>query len=401
MKISPTLLLILLGSGYAFGQTENVKSETSQLISTDTHRIVTNRFWDNWFTVAGGGAQTYFGDHNKQMKLAETVSSNFSLYVGKWFTPGIGTRIGVSGLNILGVTQDATLSTGKRYDGKSWDGYWLYNQDFKYYHVHGDVLFNLVNLIGGYREDRFYEVSPYVGLGKMVTNDTHKASEVSANLGIMNSFRLSDALNLTFDVRGSLVNDRFDGELGGRKHDGALAAQIGVMYKLKKRNWDRETHSPITMQYDDTFMNNLRDKVNQLAADNEALRQQLANAKNETITDIKVEKNVLISPILVTFPINQSVVSNEARVNLGFFAQAINENPSSIVYKITGYADIGTGNPRVNERLSKERANAIYNVLVKEFGVSASHLKVDYKGGVDNMYYDDPRLSRAVIAIGE
>ena len=35
--------------------------------------------------------------------------------------------------------------------------------------------------------------------------------------------------------------------------------------------------------------------------------------------------------------------------------------------------------------------------LVKEFGVNSSQLKVEYKGGVDNMFYDDPRMSRAVI----
>ena len=31
------------------------------------------------------------------------------------------------------------------------------------------------------------------------------------------------------------------------------------------------------------------------------------------------------------------------------------------------------------------------------YGVSEKQLRIDYKGGVDNMYYDDPRLSRAAI----
>ena len=44
-----------------------------------------------------------------------------------------------------------------------------------------------------------------------------------------------------------------------------------------------------------------------------------------------------------------------------------------------------------------ERAEAVYDCLVNEYGVSESQLKIDYKGGVDNMFYDDPRLSRAVI----
>ena len=55
------------------------------------------------------------------------------------------------------------------------------------------------------------------------------------------------------------------------------------------------------------------------------------------------------------------------------------------------------GSKKLNERLSKARAEAVYNCLVEEFGVNKSQLKVDYKGGVENMFYDDPRMSRAVI----
>ena len=71
------------------------------------------------------------------------------------------------------------------------------------------------------------------------------------------------------------------------------------------------------------------------------------------------------------------------------------------MYTITGYADAGTGSKRVNERLSKERAEAVYDCLVNEFGVSGSQLRVDHKGGVGNMFYDDPRLSRAVITVAD
>ena len=67
------------------------------------------------------------------------------------------------------------------------------------------------------------------------------------------------------------------------------------------------------------------------------------------------------------------------------------------MYTIIGYADKGTGSKTRNERLSKARAEAVYDCLVKEFGVPEATLNVAYEGGVDNMFYDDPRLSRAVI----
>ena len=104
---------------------------------------------------------------------------------------------------------------------------------------------------------------------------------------------------------------------------------------------------------------------------------------------------------LVIFQINKTKLSNEARANLGLLAEIIKSGDPDAVYTITGYADSGTGNRKGNERLSKERAENVYDCLVNEFDVSEKQLRIDYKGGVENMFYNDPRLSRAVITRGE
>lgn len=122
----------------------------------------------------------------------------------------------------------------------------------------------------------------------------------------------------------------------------------------------------------------------------EALNQ---NDKEKAETIVKQ----ITSANLIVFPIGKSTLSNQARVNLGMLAEVIKQGDPSTVYTITGYADAGTGTKAGNERLSKKRAEAVYNCLVKEFGISKSQLHIDYKGGVDNMFYDDPRMSRAVI----
>ena len=38
-----------------------------------------------------------------------------------------------------------------------------------------------------------------------------------------------------------------------------------------------------------------------------------------------------------------------------------------------------------------------YDVLVKEYGVPASSLVLDSKGGVENLFFNDPQMSRSVI----
>lgn len=394
--------ILLLGLGLTFvfsgalAQSVNTVADSTVEVSSDKHRVVTNKFADNWFIGAGVGTQFFYGDHNRQMNFGDRLVPAFELHVGKWFTPGIGTRLAINGIKNKGVTQNGSHSLGTVYDASQG----LYNQEFNYLNLHGDVLFNFTNLFKGYKPDRFYEISPYVGLGYMFTWDEPKSDEVSANLGLFNKFRLTSALDLSLDLRGSLVNDRFDGELGGRRDEGMLTAAVGVVYKFGTREWGKEKTT--TIRYDNSEeIIALRTKVNELAQSNEALKKQLANARDSSVTDLIIEKNVLAAPILVTFPINRSTVSNEARVNLGFFAKIIKEGNPELRYHIVGYADKGTGSKSTNQRLSRERAEAIYNVLVREFNVPSSQLEVDYKGGVDNMFYDDPRLSRAVITIAK
>ena len=103
---------------------------------------------------------------------------------------------------------------------------------------------------------------------------------------------------------------------------------------------------------------------------------------------------------MITFKIGKSNLARRDRAALGMLAEVISESDPSVVYTITGYADAGTGTPAINERLSRERAEAVYDCLVNEYHVDADRLKVEYKGGVENMFYDDPELSRAAITVG-
>ena len=100
---------------------------------------------------------------------------------------------------------------------------------------------------------------------------------------------------------------------------------------------------------------------------------------------------------LVTFNINKSKLQNKDRVNLGKIAEALKDTDDSVILLLTGYADEGTGTVKINERLSRERAEAVYNCLVNEFGVKPEKLETAYKGGVENMFYDDAILSRSVV----
>ncbi len=173
-----------------------------------------------------------------------------------------------------------------------------------------------------------------------------------------------------------------------------MAITLGLTYKFPLRSWGRSTTKVVT--FSDEELQQMKARLRDMGMENQRLKDQIADSGNKT-TEIMIEKNWVAAPHLITFQIGKSELSNEARVNLGFLAKVMKENNRKVVYTIIGYADKGTGSPKFNERLSKARAEAVYDCLVKEFGVQAEILEVTHEGGVDNMFYDDPRLSRAVI----
>jgi outer membrane protein OmpA-like peptidoglycan-associated protein len=378
----------MLVSGSMLAQTKSSVEEEFVTYETDKYKVETNKFWSNWFISVGGGAQMLFGDHEKQMKFADRLSPALDVAIGKWFTPGIGIRFMYSGLSWKGVTQNGAYGNGKVYDASKW----LEEQEANYFNLHGDVLFNLSNLFCGYNEKRIWNVSPYVSLGWARMLDAPKTNEITGSLGLINSFRLCSSLDLQIDVRGTVMNDRFDGETGGRSAEGILSATVGLTYKFPKRGWNK-VKTPV---YNDALWNEYRGKMNNLNAENERLKALLAEA-NSKPAETKVEKQIVVPDLIVTFRIGKSALTKEDRVNLGFLAKAIKEGDPKATYTITGYADAGTGSKKINEHLSKARAAAVYSCLVNEFGVDKSQLRVRHEGGVDNMFYDDPRLSRAAI----
>lgn len=414
-----TVALAAIGiAGYADDTTRNPADFTEEVYYNDSkgYSVQTNSFWSNWFISAGAGAQTLFGDHDKQLGGGDRITPAFDLAVGKWFTPVIGVRGMASGLTLKGAAQDwgnwlnpegGSYSVGDTPAGDEqfWKDHHLWHQKFKYINGHIDVMINMSNLFCGFKEERVYNAIPYFGLGWVAALENadrlpegyRPSREVGANIGFINQFRLGRNFDLNVDIRGGYVNDRFDGEEGGRYGEGILSTTANLVWKIGGNTWER---SKTIVRYDNRTINELRDMMDQLSRDNEELQKALDDCNKEK-AEAAAKKIAVVAPNLVTFKINKSNLSKEARANLGLLAEVIKENDSNVVYTITGYADAATGNKEINDRLSKERAQAVYDCLVNEFGVNPDQLRMDYKGGVENMFYDDPALSRAVITRGD
>jgi outer membrane protein OmpA-like peptidoglycan-associated protein len=388
---------LLLCAGNALAQSQGDDVRKTVVESTDKYEVKTNRFWSNWFISAGAGPQIFLGDFDRETSFGKRISPALDIAVGKWFTPGIGMRIAYNGLSMKGATKktpenDITHAVGDPFEGRN--GGEVYAQKFNFANLHADAMFNLSQLLCGYNEKRVWSFIPYLGVGWMWTWQQPRTHEVSANVGILNSFRVCPAIDINLEVRGSLVQDRFDGEIGGRHEEGLVAVTAGLTYRFPKRGWGRgET---VVVNYNEDELREMRDRLSAMGAENERLKNALVSANNKKPAEtVKTTKEILTSTYMVTFPIGKSKLSNEGRVNLGFQAEAMKK--ANAIFVIRGYADESTGSAKRNDHLSQARAQAVYDCLTKEFGVPASQLKMEGEGGVPNLFYQDPEMSRVVI----
>ena len=349
-----------------------------------SYSVETNRFGANWFISGGIGAQMYFGDNDGEASLGKRIAPAVDIAVGKWFTPGIGLRVVYNGLQAKG----ASLTKNAPYvKGGLTDGY--YEQKWNLANFHGDVMLNLSNMICGYNEDRLYSFIPYVGAGIVHSWSEPTETTLGINAGLINRFRLSPALDLNVELRGLLMKNSF----GGVSKEGMAGLTVGVTYKFKQRGWNAVPTVPMVPE---SQLVDMRDRANSLKSENESLKRELVEARNKK-PEVIVEKEAGFVPrLVVVFNIGKSNIIKREYMNIQAMAEGIKANPKK-TFTVTGYADKGTGSAEYNMKLSKKRAEAVRDLMVNEFGVPASQLKVDYKGGVGNMFYNDSKLSRVAI----
>ena len=339
-----------------------------------------------WFIGMGVGPRIYFADHAKQLNIMDRLSLGGDLYVGKWWGPYLGTRIGASFQTLKSATQQ-----GFHYKDDPNKGYYigaphfLWREQFDAWHFYGDLLFDASNIFQGTDDFRFWSLIPFIGVGHVNTWEKPTGHEVTFNIGLMNTLQLSRMVDLNFDIRGAMFKERFKvgaenfptpqdkpHDTGERPFDGILSVNIGVSFHFGGSSGPKPVYQP------------------------ERVQPVPPPPPREPVVERVTEWKDIATDVLILFKINQSVLLKDALVQIGFLAKLMHEYPEG-AYTITGYADEGTGTPKINDRLSRERAERVKECLVKEYGIAPSRLKTIAAGGIENRFYNDPALSRSVI----
>ena len=387
------MLLALAGlTSAAWAQNSTSEVVEYEVIQVqDKYQVITNPFWSNWFFSIGGGAEATFGDNDSAGSFGKRISPTLNVSVGKWFTPGLGLRLQYSGLQARGFTYDAGADYVKGTQMK--DGY--YKQRFDYMNLHGDVMFNLNALFGGYNQHRVYEIIPYVGAGFTHNYSKPHREALSVNAGIINKFRISNAIDINLELSAMGVEDKFDGEVGGdHGYDGVLSATVGLTYRFPARGFRR----PMPQLISQIELAAMQDKLAAMGTQNAQLKNALIQAQNQPVAEVTETEVIVpdpdIAPRTVFFTIGSAELSPREIMNLSYLAEQMKQFPNA-TYTVNGYADSATGTPAFNKELSLKRAQAVKDALVKNYGIAADRLNIEAGGGVDK--FGQPILNRVVL----
>lgn len=342
-----------------------------------------NSFKDNWFITAQGGVDMYFSHHDVHRNFADRFAPAAGLYVGKWFSPIFGGRIGVDFLSLKGLGTEG--STAILLDEPMVGDYYKTRQNeigpaF-------DLMVNLTNWWCGYKPGRIYNATLYAGAGGYWTlgkqykangesdgwHNTHDRV-LTFRAGLINSFNVSKQVQLFLDLRASAIDgirDTYDD--GENRTYLAVQAYLGVTYLFKDREW----HAPVVpVCPEPENCDALRARLSAADARIADLEAQLRDCLNRPVETVEVNKAPLAT---IYYPINVYRLSRSDNNVLEAVAEVMKANPDSH-YTLTGWADNYTGTDEINIRLRHNRVNGVQKKLVK-CGVPESQLTATTNNG--------------------
>ena len=372
----------------AYAQEDNNRGESGEVVRGP---YVTNGVFDNTFINLGAGVNSVLekGFGLGKMGLATEVD------LGKWFSPTIGVRAGWHG--ILNTSKSGEFNKAP------------------FHYIHGDLLWNVSNAIDGYKETRFWNFIPYVTGGvSLIKHHNIKEwdQEFNAGVGLLNSLRLGERVNLNLDL-GMLAGRAAAYNMKGYRYNwvGFPTATLGLQFNLGRTGFDRlSSVMPVIapLPFTEAQYNALKDKVAALERENAELKNKVANLENQlapfkNLVDgqtylfkngrfTAVEAKVA-SPATVYFDLGSAKISEREKAHLEFFANNVVEAGTKLL--LTGSADKQTGNARINQKLSEQRVDAV-KALLGKLGANTDNIETVAKGDTDNKF-DTPAKNRCVV----
>ena len=321
-------------------------------------------FEPHWYVnIQPLGVQYTLGE----VDFGDLLSYNVQAAVGREFNKVVGARLAINAWQ---------SKAGSR----------IFNNDYKwkwnYIAPTVDVTFNISNLISGVNPKRVFTFGAFAGLGANIAWGNDEAAQRNTEIafatlvnedplaylwdgtktrfvlqaGLTGDFKINDKLAITLEVSANTLSDKYNSK------------------KAKNWDWYFNALAGLKINFGPTYSTKF------IPAPEPEIRY--------------VEK---IVEKVVEVPAAPAETAAEPLRRSDIVAY-LNENKDAKV-QVTGYADAGTGNDKINDRLAAKRADAVVAAL-KKAGISADRISFDSKGARVQPFADNDS-NRVSICIAE
>ena len=348
--------------------------------SAATRDSIAYEFNKHAFLNLQGGAQYTLGE----AKFGDLISPNVQIGLGYQFSPVFGARIQANAWQSKGgwntFVESGLTAINKTYK-------------FKYVAPGIDLMFNLSNLFAGWKPERVFNAILFLGGGANFAFSNDEVNDIAAHFtqqdiakynleylwdgskvrpfgraGLQFGFRLGKAVSLILEGNANILSDHYNSKKAGNP-DWYFNALAGLKINLGPDV--KKVIIPITIpdppvEYVDSVV---YDEV------------KIENLRRD-----------------IFFIINRTDIQESEAYKVQEIVDFMNKYPQATVV-IDGYADAGTGNDQINDRLAAGRADVVVKALVDK-GIDQSRITYDSHGSRVQPFAEND-LNRVSICIAD
>ena len=355
-------------------------------------------FEPHWYVqIQPLGAQYTLGE----VSFGDLLSYNVQATVGRQFSKLWGARLAVNAWQ---------SKAGSKFDISNKEYKWKWN----YVAPTIDATFNVSNALFGFNPNRVFNLSAFAGIGLNIGFSNTEAADadkairamgtiVGANgttyttnqgleylwdgtkvrlmgqFGLMGDFKVSDKVSIGLELSANTLNDKYNSKKA-KNWDWYFNALAGVKIALGNTYSTRFIPAP---EPEIRYVEKIVEKIVEVPAP--AAAETNATAAEPLRRDI-------------FFTIGKTIIRKSEQQKINDVVEYMKANPEAKV-NVTGYADAGTGNDRINDRLAAGRADVVVKAL-KKAGIAASRISYDSKGARVQPFADNDS-NRVSIVIAE
>ena len=315
-------------------------------------------------------------------KIDKLLSPIGAVSIGHYFSPVVGARLHVSGLKAKGRFEN--LDKDYKWNFLTTDADLLVNLTnlfscCNYSHPLNVIFVGGIGLTNAWKNDDMKDIvrqSP--NLAPLAwTSDNRLSHNLRAGLRLETN--VTKPLGLSLEVAANSLDDRFNSKINDAD-DWMISGMIGLSYRFgykqtKPRKVVRQVEEIVWVDVPDTIV----------------VKEKRPIVKEE---QKKIEEAIF-------FQIRESD-SNAAQGTEKAIKDVADlmKTSNDATFTVTGYADKGTGNAKLNKMYAERRAVDVTNKLINEHGIDASRVKSDSKGDTVQPFEDNDK-NRCVIITGE